>query len=405
MDAELKGLLKRPTFVWFLGSRLCSGISSQMLLVALAWNIYDLTHSAWDLGLVGLFQFLPALVMTLPAGHAVDRWNRLRIFRYGLLVQAVVAVIAGAAVLTQSDSKELILTLCVVLGLVRAFQMPAQQAMLPSLVPTRWLARAIALAAGVMQVGVIGGPALGGVLYAWDASLDYMVCAALSALALLASWGMPRMAPHPQAHATGWQDVWAGLTFIRQKKILLGAVTLDMFAVLLGGATALLPIYAKDILMAGPTGLGLLRAAPAVGALVMSMVLSRWPLRRGIGHKLYASIVGFGLATVLFGVSEGFWWSWGALFLTGVADNVSVVIRSTVIQLETPDEMRGRVSAINALFIGASNQLGEFESGAVAHVWGPVASVVSGGVGTVLVAALWWRLFPQLARRDRFTPG
>ncbi len=173
MDAELKGLLRRSTFVWFLGARLCSGISSQMLLVALAWNIYDLTHSAWDLGLVGLFQFLPALVMTLPAGHAVDRWNRLRIFRYGLLVQAVVAVIAGAAVWTQSDSKELILTLCVVLGLVRAFQMPAQQAMLPSLVPTPWLARAIALAAGVMQVGVIGGPALGGVLYAWDASLDY----------------------------------------------------------------------------------------------------------------------------------------------------------------------------------------------------------------------------------------
>jgi MFS family permease len=175
-----------------------------------------------------------------------------------------------------------------------------------------------------------------------------------------------------------------------------------MFAVLLGGATALLPIYAKDILLTGPAGLGILRAAPAVGALAMSLFLSRWPVRQQIGRKLYGAIVVFGLATVWFGLSESFWWSCLALALTGAADNVSVVIRSTVVQLETPDEMRGRVSAINSLFIGASNQLGEFESGAVAHVWGPVASVVSGGVGTVLVAALWWKGFPQLAHRNSF---
>jgi MFS family permease len=407
MDAELRGLLHRSGFAWFLGARSLSGIANQMLLVALAWNMYDLTHSAWDLGLVGLYQFVPALVMTLPAGHAVDRWNRVHIFRWAVWAQALVAAAAGLAIWTHTDSKTLILVLSVILGVIRAFQMPTQQAMLPSLVPQQWLARAVALSSGVMQFGVIGGPALGGVLYAVDAGLDYLVCAILSVLALAASWGMPRLTRQTGAHPVGWAEVLAGLRFVRHRKTVLGAVTLDMFAVLLGGATALLPIYARDILDVGPTGLGLLRAAPAVGALAMSFALSRWPLHRRVGHKLYASIVCFGLATVLFGLSESFWLSWLALLLTGVADNVSVVIRSTIIQMETPDEMRGRVSAINSLFIGASNQLGEFESGAVAHLFGPVTSAVSGGLGTVLVAALWWKWFPSLAHRDKLeaTPG
>jgi MFS family permease len=400
-------MLHRSGFAWFLGARSLSGIANQMLLVALAWNMYDLTHSAWDLGLVGLYQFVPALVMTLPAGHAVDRWNRVHIFRWAVWAQALVSAAAGLAIWTHTDSKTLILVLSVILGVIRAFQMPTQQAMLPSLVPQQGLARAVALSSGVMQFGVIGGPALGGVLYAVDAGLDYLVCAILSVLALTASWGMPRLTRQTVAHPVGWAEVLAGLRFVRHRKTVLGAVTLDMFAVLLGGATALLPIYARDILDVGPTGLGLLRAAPAVGALTMSFALSRWPLHRRVGHKLYASIVCFGLATVLFGLSESFWLSWLALLLTGVADNVSVVIRSTIIQMETPDEMRGRVSAINSLFIGASNQLGEFESGAVAHLFGPVTSAVSGGLGTVLVAALWWKWFPGLAHRDNLeaTPG
>ena len=402
MDAELKGLLQRRPFVWFLAARSLAGIANQMLMGALAWNMYDLTGSAWDLGLVGLFQFVPALIMTLPAGHAVDRWSRLGIFKWCALVQGLAAAVAATAILLHADSRELILILSVVLGLARAFQMPAQQALLPSLVPAQWLARAIALAAGMMQAGIIAGPAVGGVLYAIDAALDYGVCALLFAFSMMAAWGAGPQPASVGARHVSWQDALAGLSYVWRKKILLGVVTLDMFAVLLGGATALLPIYAKDILLTGPAGLGILRAAPAVGALAMSLFLSRWPVRQQIGRKLYGAIVVFGLATVWFGLSESFWWSCLALALTGAADNVSVVIRSTVVQLETPDEMRGRVSAINSLFIGASNQLGEFESGAVAHVWGPVASVVSGGVGTVLVAALWWKGFPQLAHRNSF---
>jgi hypothetical protein len=243
---------------------------------------------------------------------------------------------------------------------------------------------------------------LGGLLYVAGASTVYTTCAVLLVTAFVLTWWVEL--PHRPTHtAATWRTVLAGVGFVCERPVLLGAMALDLFAVLLGGATALLPIYARDILHVGPQGLGLLRAAPAVGALLMSLALARWPMQRRVGHRLLMAVGVYGLATVVFGVSETFWLSLLALAVTGAADNISVVTRLTLMQMETPDDMRGRVAAVNGIFIGASNQLGEFESGATAAWMGPVGSVVFGGVGTVVVAVLWLRLFPQLAQRDRMT--
>ncbi len=251
-----------------------------------------------------------------------------------------------------------------------------------------------------MQVAIICGPALGGLLYVMGATVVYASCAVLLILAGALTL-LVRYQHRVSGLSASWSTLLAGVAFVWRRKVLLGATSLDLFAVLLGGATALLPIYARDILHTGPVGLGLLRAAPALGALAMSLYLMRFPLRRRVGHRLLAAVAVFGLATVLFGLSTHFAVALLALAVTGAADNISVVIRLTLMQLETPDEMRGRVAAVNSIFIGASNQLGEFESGATAALWGPVGSVVAGGVGTLLVAAAWLRLFPALARRDR----
>jgi MFS family permease len=401
MPSELRQLLACRPFTRFLMARFLGLSASQMLMVALAWHMYDLTSSAWDLGLVGLFQFVPALLVTLPAGQLADRWHRGRIYASSVLLQGLAALTLVGAVSSGLDSRELILALSVVLGVARAFQMPAQQALTPLLVPAPLLARAIALSSSTVQVSVIGGPALGGLLYTAGAGAVFAACTALS-LAACALALRVRYAHRPlSGSAVSWQQAVAGLAFVWRRKVLLGAVSLDMFAVLLGGAVALLPIYARDILHVGPQGLGLLRAAPAAGALAMSLVLTRWPLQHHVGRWLFGAVAVFGVATVGFGLSQQLWWSVLALAVTGAADNISVVVRLTVMQLETPDEMRGRVAAVNTVFIGASNQLGEFESGAVAALWGPEVSAVSGGLGTLLVAVLWWRLFPALAQRDR----
>jgi predicted MFS family arabinose efflux permease len=267
-------------------------------------------------------------------------------------------------------------------------------------VPRPMLQKAIALSATGMQAAFVCGPALGGLLYTLGVTTVYASCMALLALACALTLAV-RYRHQPTTVAATWPAFFAGLAFVWERKVLLGAISLDLFAVLLGGATALLPIYARDILHAGPMGLGLLRASPAVGALAMSMVLVRWPLQRQVGPKLLSAVGVFGLATVAFALSGQFWLSLIALAVTGAADSISVVIRSTLVQLETPDDMRGRVSAVNSIFIGASNQLGEFESGATAALMGPVGSVLLGGVGTLLVAGSWMKLFPALARRDR----
>jgi MFS family permease len=399
-SSPLRALFAHAAFVRFLGARFLGITANQMLMVALAWHMYDLTSSAWDLGLVGLFQFVPALLMTLPAGHVADRVHRGRLFAACMGVQAAVAGLLFLSTVDAFTTRELIFALSVVLGLARAFQMPAQQALTPLLVPKSLLQRAVAVSTSSVQVAIIGGPALGGVLFAVGASAVYASCAAMLCVAcVLTLW--VRYAHHVSNEAVSWSSAMAGVVFVWQNKVLLGATSLDLFAVLLGGATALLPIYARDILQTGPEGLGLLRGAPAMGALVMSLVLMRWPLQRHVGYGLLAAVAVFGAATVVFGLSSHFGLSMLALAVTGAADNISVVTRLTLMQLQTPDHIRGRVSAVNSIFIGASNQLGEFESGAVAALWGPVVSVVSGGVGTILVAIAWVKLFPTLAQRDR----
>ena len=412
-EYSFASLMQQRTFLRFWVTRLAATAASQMLMVAVGWQMYELTGSAWDLGLVGLYQFLPALLLTLVAGYVADRVNRTHIVAACLATQLLVAALLCAAsyehaTLLAADnvnatrwlSREMLLAVSVLLGMARAFQMPAQQALIALLVPSALLPRAMAFSASGMQAAIIVGPALGGVIYVAGAAAVYAACAALFALGCgLAMFIRYRHESMPYERPTV-KTLLAGVSFIARRKVLLGAVSLDLFAVLFGGANALLPIFAKDILHVDAWGLGLLRAAPAVGALVMSVVLTRWPLERKVGPKMLAAVVVFGVSTVVFGLSNSLLLSLAAMAMTGAADMVSVVIRQTLVQLETPDEMRGRVSAVNSVFIGASNQLGEFESGATAAVLGPVGSVVVGGIGTLIVAMLWIRLFPGLAKRD-----
>ncbi len=412
-----ESLLRLPDFMRFWSARLASTAAAQMMMVALGWQMYDLTGSAWDLGLVGLAQFLPALLLALPAGHVVDGSDRKRVLAAAMTVQLTVAAALALGSHQHLLGRNGLLLLSLVLGGVRAFQMPASQALLPQLVPATLLPRAVAMASTALQGAIIAGPALGGVLYAAGpallgaasqatghdagATLVYGISALGFAIAVTAVLGLHPRPAQRAAERMSWASMLAGAQFIWTRKTMLAAVSLDLFAVLLGGATALLPIFARDILQVGPTGLGLLRGAPAVGALLMSLALARWPIQRRSGHWLFGSVAVYGVAMVAFGLSHSFWLSLAALALSGAVDMISVVIRHTLVQLETPDQMRGRVSAINSVFIGASNQLGEFESGATAAWLGPVGSVVAGGIGTMLVVLAWIKLFPDLARRDR----
>jgi len=399
-------LARQTAFMRLWYSRVASTGGMQMLMVAVGWQMYELTGSAWDLGLVGLFQFLPALLLTLVAGHVADRLNRARIVLVCMSVQCLVALVFMAAtegLLAAGPwaSRELLLGLSVALGAARAFQMPAQQALTPQLVPPALLSRAMAFSSGGMQAAVIAGPALGGLIFVAGATAVYASSAGLFLIASLLMSRVRYVHMAPPHEPVTMSTLLAGLVFVWERKVLLGAVSLDLFAVLLGGATALLPLFAKDILMVGPWGLGLLRAAPAVGAVVMSVLLTRRPMQRHVGHRMLAAVAVYGVCMVVFGLSTSFALSLLALALSGAADMVSVVVRMTLVQMETPNEMRGRVSAVNSVFIGASNQLGEFESGATAAVFGPVGSVVLGGVATLLIAAAWLRYFPDLARQDR----
>jgi MFS family permease len=403
--SSFMALMGQRAFVrlWF--ARLFGSAANQMLMVALGWQMYDLTGSAWDLGLIGLYQFAPALLLSLWAGHVADRHHRGRIVACCLAAQCVAALVLTNASHAHWVSRDLLLALSLLFGAVRAFQMSAQQALTPLLVPASLLQRAMAFSAAGIQVAIIGGPALGGAIFIAGADKVYATGAALLAIgcALIARLRYDHQ-PLPR-EAVSLHTLFAGVRFIWARKVVLGAVSLDLFAVLLGGATALLPMFARDILHVGPEGLGLLRGAPAAGAVVVSVVLSRWPLRRRVGRTLLIAVAVFGACMIAFGLSTSFALSLGALAISGGADMISVVVRQTLVQIETPDAMRGRVGAVNSVFIGASNQLGEFESGGTAALLGPVGSVVAGGIGTIMVALAWRRFFPALARRDSLDPG
>jgi MFS family permease len=399
-------LFAQRGFTLFWLGRICSTSANQMLAVAVAWQVWDLTGSAFALGLVGLLQFLPRLVLMPLAGNLTDRLERRRLIAIAQLVQALALAVLTVASATGSVSLWLIYGLMLVSGTGRTFEMPTTQAFVPLLVPTQLLTRAVAMNASAHQVSTIVAPALAGFIYVAGAQVVYGLATALVLLAtaLLAAV-VPLRAQHfGSRHASGWHTFREGLRFIHDQRAVLGAISLDMMAVLLGGATALLPIIASEVLHTGPWGLGLLRAAPAVGALAMSLWLARHPLDGRVGPRMFGAVALFGLATIVFGLSDQLWLSMAALAVLGAADMVSMVFRGAYIQLATPDAMRGRVGAVNALFIGASNQLGEFESGLTAAWFGAVPAVVLGGVGTLLVVVLWMRWFPELARLDRM-PG
>ena len=390
-----------PAFVYFWFTRVASIVAYQMLTIAVGWQVYALTSSTLDLGLVGLVQFVPAFALLLLAGHVADRFDRRRVVRVCQCVQALVAAGLAAGSAMGWINEHAIFALVFAVGAARAFENPAMQSLLPALVPSRILPRAVASSASAAQTAIIVGPAAGGLLYVAGPSFAYGTCAVVFVVAaVLNGFIRHEQVPRKGEPAT-LRSVFAGLTFIRSRQAMMGAITLDMVAVLLGGATALLPVYARDILHIGPWGLGLLRSATAVGALTMALYLARRPLQRHAGRTMFIAVAVFGAATIVFGLSRSFALSFAALLVLGASDMISVVVRASLIQLSTPDAMRGRVAAVNAMFIGTSNQLGEFESGATAALLGTVPSVVVGGIGTLLVVLLGVRIFPQLVRIDR----
>jgi MFS family permease len=397
-------LTDNPSFIRFLAARLAGGFAMQIQVVAVGWQMYDLTGDPLDLGLVGLVQFAPSLALLFVTGSIIDRFDRRLVIIVARTLEAVASASLAVGAVSGGLTPGWIFAAVFVLGSARAFDQPASQALVPRLVPPEMLSRAIATSSSTLQVAMIAGPALGGLIYLAGSGIVYACSALLFLLgAVLMVWvEEPRSkAPLPPFSLT---YLFAGLRFIRSQPVLLGAISLDMVAVLLGGATALLPIYARDILHTGPEGLGALRSAPAIGAIVTAIWLARRPLQHRVGRKMLVAVACFGAAMLVFAFSTSVALSVLALSVTGAADMFSVVIRQSLVQLETPDEMRGRVSAVNTVFIGASNQIGEFESGVTAAWLGPVGSVVLGGIGTLVVVAIWATQFPALRRRDSLLP-
>ncbi len=392
-------------FTLYFVSRFFSGASSQMINVAVGWLIYDMTQSAFALGLIGLCIFAPNVIFALVAGHVADRFDRRMVLMicYAGMTLSSLGLLLG--VMSGGLSVTAIFLLIGLLGTAKAFSNPAGQAILPNLVPREIFPRAVATMSWAWQTATIAGPALGGLLYAFGADKVFFATTVLNAACLICLVLLkPGLRVRSKEPVT-WEYLTAGVRFIWGHQILLGSISLDLFAVLLGGATALLPIYARDILETGPSGLGALRTAPAVGAFITGLVLAHIPELRQVGRKMFIAVAVFGLATIGFGFSTNFYAALIFLAILGAADMVSVFIRVTLMQIETPDEMRGRVSAVNTLFIGASNELGEFESGILAGLVGAVPAVVIGGVGSLAVTGLWAMWFPQLRDRDRLAQG
>ncbi|HEY4247934.1 MAG TPA: MFS transporter [Lacunisphaera sp.] len=395
-------LTEYPAYGWFWCARIASGLAFQIQAVAVGWQVYELTHSTFKLGMVGLVQFLPIVIFTLPAGHIVDRYDRRTIYGTALCVQGLASGFLALGSWEHWLGITGIFATVAVIGSARAFQGPATQALMPTLVPDQLVPKAVAWSAGGFQTASIVGPSIGGLLYAFGAFVPYTAAGimGLTGAALVTLMRMEKTNRPKQPVSVA--SLFSGIHFIRGHSVVLGSISLDLFAVLLGGATALLPVFTRDILHVGAWGLGALRSAPAVGSLAMSIYLARHPPRRKVGRKMFLAVIAFGITTILFGISRSFPLSMVVLTLLGAADTISVVIRSSLVQLETPNDMRGRVGAVNSLFIGTSNQLGEFESGVTASLFGTVTATVLGGVGTLAIAFLWMKIFPALREFDQF---
>ena len=397
-----------PSFVNFTIARSLIVIALEMQSVAVAWQVYEITKRPLDLGYVGLAQFLPGFALFLFAGHAADLLDRRKLL---MACYAGYAICSALLLLIHSrapQSVHLIYAVLVLVGVVRSFSFPVSRAILPHLVPTEHFSNAVAWNASTFQIATIAGPALGGITYAvfHGPEAVYAMALAVAILSVIMTLRIRliKTGVEPVGKAQiSVRTVLAGFHFIWKKKVILGSISLDMFAVLLGGAAALLPVYAKTILHTGPWGLGLLRSAPGVGAAVMAIVVAHWPIRRRAGLTMLLCVAGFGVFTIVFGLSQNIIVSLAALLLLGASDMVSVIIRATLIQVATPDEMRGRVNAVDMLFIGVSNELGEFESGLTAQWFGTVPAVVLGGIGTLAVIAAWAWLFPELRNADQLT--
>jgi MFS family permease len=390
----------RP-FLFFFLARGFSEFSYQMAAVAVGWQIYSLTGSAFDLGMAGLVQFIPSALLVFIAGHAADRYDRKRVVQICQLVEGLVAIFLAWGSFAGWLSVAEIFGAVALFGAATAFESPAASALLPGVAPAGMLQRATALSTAVFQVAIISGPALGGLAYAISPGIPYAAMASFWLLSCILNGAIRLDRPVANKEPPTLAALFAGVGFVRHNPAILGTISLDLFAVLLGGATALMPIYAHDILHTGPWGLGILRGAPAVGALLTSGFLARHAISRRIGMRMFQAVIVFGLATVVFALSHLIWLSLIALVVMGAADTVSMVIRISLVQLGTPDAMRGRVGAVNFLFINASNQLGEFESGMVASLLGAMPAAVFSGVGTIAVALLWMKLFPTLREVDR----
>jgi MFS family permease len=388
-------------FALFWIALVTTGFAMAMAQVAIGWQVYSVRENALDLGLIGLAEFLPLLLLALPAGHVADRFPRRRVYALMVVLDIVVFLALLGVTLQGADRVWPFFVLAFLTGTGSAFGAPAGRALTPSLVPQEILVSALAQRSIAFQLALVAGPAAGGILFAIRAELVYVVAIALSLIALVCVLSL-RAGREPAAEgAADLGDVLAGVRLIRRTRVLLGAISLDLFAVLLGGAVALLPVFAKGVLEVGPTGLGFLRTAPAIGSFLAALAIARFPIRRRAGPTLFFVVAAFGCCMVVFGLSREMWLSMLALALGGAFDLVSVVLRSTILPLVTPDELRGRVTAVEMVFISASNELGAFESGVAAALIGAVPAVVLGGVATIVIAGLWWKLFPPLARVDR----
>ncbi len=400
--SDSRALFRHRPFLFYFVARIFSEFSFLIGAVAVGWQVYALTNSAVALGMVGLVQFIPTALLVFIAGHAADRYDRRRVVQLCQFVDCLTAIFLAWGSFGGWLNAPMIFAAVAVFGVTNAFESPAVAALLPGVAPEGALQRATAVSTGAFQVAMIGGPALGGVAYALAPGAPYTLMAVFALLAVLLNGAVRLQRPvldKDEQPTLG--ELFAGISFVRKHPAILGTISLDLFAVLLGGATALLPIYARDILHTGPWGLGVLRGAPAIGALLMSIVLAHYAIERRVGMRMFQAVIVFGAATVVFALSYSIWLSLVALAIMGAADTVSMVIRISLVQLATPDDMRGRVGAVNFLFINASYQLGEFESGLTAALLGAMPAAALGGVGTILVALLWMKLFPALRGVER----